>query len=76
MKRSNLPVRLLASFVCFAEIKIQLVAAFFTQLLHYVERPFAQRLTHRVKEHEHQICLLSCSGKVTGKRKRKIWRLE
>lgn len=62
-KKSNLPVRLLASFVCFAEIKIQFVAAFFTQLLHYVKRTFAQCLTHRVKEHKDQICLLSCKEK-------------
>lgn len=52
------------SLICLAEVEQQLVSTFLTQLLHDVERAFAERLTHRVEKHKHQVGLFSCKKNV------------
>lgn len=59
-KWTYLSVGFTPSFICLAEVEQQLVSTFLTQLLHDVERAFAERLTHRVEKHKHQVGLFSC----------------
>ena len=63
MKWTDLSVCFVPGFVGLAEVEQQLVSAFLAQLLHNVERAFAERLTHRVEEHKHQVGLFSCTRK-------------
>ena len=67
-----LPVGLVASLVRLAEVEVQLVSDSVAELLHDVQCPLAQSLTHWVEEHQDQVRLLPYrqTGRQTGKRRK------
>ena len=65
-KGTYLTVCFIPSFICLAQVKKKLVATLLTQLLHNVERTFAECLTHRVKEDKYQVCLFTCTKSDVG----------